>query len=126
MNSKLKVQIMKYHVENNKIIKIEGAGKKAEEMRICFNENPSRRNIAELGIGCNTKAVVSGNPLEDEKVTGLHIAYGSSTALNGRNDSDLHFDICFPKDAPVFATSLVLIDKNNKKTEIINQQGLRF
>jgi len=121
-----KDEIFKYHVENNKITRVDGTGKKAEEMRKCFNENPSRRNIAELGIGCNIKAVVTGNPLEDEKVAGLHIAYGSSTALNGKTDSDLHIDICFPRNATVFATSLVLIDKNDKKTEIVNKNGLRF
>lgn len=119
-------EIIKYQVENNKIINVKGKGKKAKKMRKCFDENPSRRNIAELGIGCNPKAVVTGNPLEDEKVAGLHIAYGSSTALNGKTASDLHIDICFPKDAPVSATSLVLIDEKNKKTEIINKHGLRY
>jgi len=121
-----KDEIIRYHVENNKITRIEGTGKKAEEMRIFFNENPSRSNIAELGIGCNKKAVVTGNPLEDEKVAGLHIAYGASTALNGKTKSDLHIDICFPRGAPVAATSLVLIDKNDRKTEIINKHGLQF
>jgi leucyl aminopeptidase (aminopeptidase T) len=121
-----KDEILKYHVENNKITRVDGTGKKADVMRKCFNENRSRRNIAELGIGCNKKAVVKGNPLEDEKVAGLHIAYGLSKSLNGKTDSDLHIDICFPRGAPVFATSLVLINKNNKKTEIIDKHGLRF
>jgi len=51
-------------------------------MRIFFAENDTRRNIAELGIGCNPKAVITGNILEDEKV-GLHIAYGMSSHLGG-------------------------------------------
>ena len=54
-----------------------------------FNENKSRRNIAELGIGCNPWAVVTGNSLEDEKV-GLHIAYELSSHLGGKIKSDMH------------------------------------
>ena len=92
-------------------------------MRRFFNENPSRRNIAELGIGCNPKAVVTGNKLEDEKIPGVHIAYGSSTAFGGKTGSDTHEDICFPKGAPVEATSLILIDSNNEKTELINNNN---
>ena len=119
-------EILKYHVLNNRITDIEGEGVKAEEMRRFFDENISRRNIAELGIGCNPKAVVTGNPLEDEKVPGLHIAYGLSKSFGGKIDSDMHRDICFPKGAPVEATSLILIDENDKRTELINNDGLRF
>ena len=119
-------EILKYHVVNNRITKIEGKDKKVQEMRRFFDENLSRRNIAELGIGCNPKAVVTGNPLEDEKVPGLHIAYGLSKSFGGKIDSDMHRDICFPKGAPVEATSLVLIDKDRERTELINNDGLRF
>jgi leucyl aminopeptidase (aminopeptidase T) len=119
-------EIIKYHVKNNKITKIEGRGKKAQQMRRFFNENLSRRNIAELGIGCNPKAVVTGNPLEDEKVAGLHIAYGMSNSFGGKIESDMHRDICFPIGAPVAAISLILIDENDKKTELINNNGLRY
>ena len=119
-------EILKYHVVNNRITDIEGEGVKAEEMRRFFDENLSRRNIAELGIGCNPKAVVTGNPLEDEKVPGLHIAYGLSKSFGGKIDSDMHRDICFPKGAPVEATSLILIDEIDKRTELINNDGLRF
>jgi leucyl aminopeptidase (aminopeptidase T) len=119
-------EILKYYVVNNRITKIEGKGKKVQEMRDFFDENLSRRNIAELGIGCNPKAIVIGNPLEDEKAPGLHIAYGLSKSFGGKNDSDMHRDICFPKGAPVEATSLVLVDNDGERTELINNDGLRF
>jgi leucyl aminopeptidase (aminopeptidase T) len=119
-------EIIKYHVKNNRITKIEGEGKKVQEIRRFFNENPSRRNIAELGIGCNPEAVVTGNGLEDEKVPGLHIAYGMSKSLGGKTESDIHYDICFPKGATVEATSLILINRNNIRTQLINNDGLRF
>lgn len=117
---------MKYHVENNRITRIDGKGKKVEEMQQFFDENLSRRNIAELGIGCNPQAVVTGNALEDEKVAGLHIAYGLSMALGGKTDSDMHRDICFPRGALVEATSLILTDETGMRTQVIDDDGLRF
>ncbi len=88
-------------------------------------ENDTRRNIAELGIGCNPKAVVTGNVLEDEKV-GLHIAYGMSTHLGGKVKSDVHSDICYSKGCPVEGTTVNLINGDGSKTEIIRNATLRY
>ena len=90
------------------------------------DEKKCHKNIAELGIGCNQNAVVTGNILEDEKVPGLHIAYGMSSHIGGKIECDMHQDICYPKGAPIEATSLVLIDRNDKRIELINNDGLRF
>jgi leucyl aminopeptidase (aminopeptidase T) len=51
-------------------------------------------NIAELGIGTNDKARLTGNVLEDEKVLGtVHIALGDNTSFpGGRNKSKIHLD----------------------------------
>ena len=103
-----------------------GEGKKADEMRAYFKENDTRRNIAELGIGCNPKAVVTGSVLEDEKVGGLHIAYGLSSHLGGKVNSDVHQDICYPKGAPIEAKTLTLIHKDGSKTELIKDAMLRY
>jgi leucyl aminopeptidase (aminopeptidase T) len=118
-------ELMKYVVKNNRIVDIIGNGKKAEEMRIFYTENDTRRNIAELGIGCNPKAVVTGNVLEDEKV-GLHIAYGMSTHLGGKVISDVHSDICYSKGCPVEGTTVNLINGDGSKTEIIRNAMLRY
>lgn len=118
-------EIVKYEIENNKIENIIGTGKKAEEMSAFFKENPTRRNIAELGIGCNPEAIVTGNILEDEKV-GLHIAYGSSKHLEGKVQSDMHLDIVYAKDCPVEGTSLELINKDGSKIELIKNSMLRY
>jgi leucyl aminopeptidase (aminopeptidase T) len=119
-------ELLRYIIKNNKIIKIIGKGKKADEMRALFKENDSRKNIAELGIGCNPKAIVTGNVLEDEKVAGLHIAYGMSSHLGGKVNSDMHQDICYPKGSPIEATKLTLINADNTKTEIILDSKLRY
>lgn len=49
--------------------------------------------IAELGIGTNPKAKVTGVVLEDEKVLGtLHFALGNDISYKGRNDVGIHLD----------------------------------
>lgn len=118
-------ELVKYIVKNNRIIEIIGGNKKSEEMRLFFIENDTRRNIAELGIGCNPEAVITGNILEDEKV-GLHIAYGMSSHLGGKVVSDMHQDICYSKGCPIEGTKLDLIHNNGSKTELIRDAKLRY
>jgi len=51
------------------------------------------RSLAELGIGTNPAAVVTGNVLEDEKVIGTaHLAFGTSAGLGGVNVAGVHID----------------------------------
>jgi len=119
-------ELVKYVIKNNKIREIVGKGKKADEMRTFFKKNDSRRNIAELGVGCNPKAIVTGNVLEDEKVAGLHIAYGMSTHLGGKVKSDVHQDICYPKGSPIEVTTLTLINKDDSKIELIKNAELIY
>jgi len=117
---------IKYIVKNNKISEVIGGGKKADEMKTFFSKNDTRRNIAEFTIGCNPEAIVTGNILEDEKAGGLHIAYGTSTFLGGKNQSDMHEDIVYTKGCPVESTKVILINKNGSKIEIIKNAKLRY
>jgi leucyl aminopeptidase (aminopeptidase T) len=51
------------------------------------------RSLAELGIGTNPSAVLTGNVLEDEKVIGtIHLAFGTSAGLGGVNVAGVHLD----------------------------------
>lgn len=51
------------------------------------------RNIAELGIGTNDKAVITGLVLEDEKVMGtIHIAIGDNSHFGGKVSVSSHLD----------------------------------
>ena len=117
--------LVKFVIENNRIVDVKGEGPKAGEMKAFFAQNDSRRNLAELGLGCNPKAVVSGNVLEDEKV-GLHIAYGLSEHLGGKVDSDLHEDIVYAKGCPVEGETLILLDKDGNKTDLILNSEMRY
>ena len=50
-------------------------------------------NIAELGIGTNNKAILTGIILEDEKVSGTcHIALGNNFGFGGNVDVPVHVD----------------------------------
>ena len=54
---------------------------------------PEARNVGELGIGTNDKAVLSGNLLEDEKVYGtVHVAFGSNATFGGTVSAGIHID----------------------------------
>ena len=52
------------------------------------------RNIAELGIGTNDAARLSGSTLEDEKVMGtVHIALGDNISMGGMVSVPSHLDL---------------------------------
>jgi len=118
--------LLKLTVAENKITDIVGPEPAKTSAEKLFSENPTRRNIAELGIGCNPNAVVSGNVLEDEKV-GLHIAYGTSSHFTGGTvTSDMHEDIVYAKGCPIEGTSVVLNLANGKKVEIIKNSEIQY
>jgi leucyl aminopeptidase (aminopeptidase T) len=51
------------------------------------------RSIAELGIGTNPAARLTGNIIEDEKALGtVHLAFGTSAGIGGVNRSTVHID----------------------------------
>ncbi len=51
------------------------------------------RNVAELGVGTNDRAIVTGHILEDEKILGtVHIAFGNNASMGGTVDVPFHVD----------------------------------
>jgi leucyl aminopeptidase (aminopeptidase T) len=51
-------------------------------------------NLAELGVGTNDRATLSGNILEDEKILGtVHVAFGASAAFGGSVSVPIHLDV---------------------------------
>jgi len=54
---------------------------------------PGGRVLAELGIGTNPSAILSGNVAEDEKVIGTaHLAFGTNVSFGGANTASVHID----------------------------------
>jgi leucyl aminopeptidase (aminopeptidase T) len=50
-------------------------------------------NLAELGVGTNERATLTGRVLEDEKMLGtVHVAFGASMAIGGTVSVPVHLD----------------------------------
>ncbi|MDR2527991.1 MAG: aminopeptidase [Synergistaceae bacterium] len=82
---------LKLTFEKGKLTKVEGAD--AERLEAMLGDNPMARNLAELGIGTNDKARVTGVILEDEKIYGtVHIALGSNDTFGGAVAAGIHVD----------------------------------
>jgi hypothetical protein len=120
-------ELVLFKVQGNLILEVVGEGPRAAHLRDYFAVDQARRNIAELGLGCNDKAVLSGVVLEDEKVLGLHWAYGRSEHLGGtvgvESFSDpshvVHQDIVYASGGPIEISSLVLANEDGSTEQII-------
>lgn len=116
-----------YEVKENKITDVIADSPKAKEMQKFFKEDPARANIAELGLGCNEKAVFINNVLQDEKIEGMHWAYGYNDYMSGtvgvKNFKDsshaIHHDVVYTKDAKIRIKELKLIYPKGKEEMII-------
>jgi len=55
---------------------------------------PDGTNVAELGVGTNDAATLTGNVLEDEKILGtIHVAFGASAGIGGTVSVPIHLDV---------------------------------
>ncbi len=120
-----------FHIERNAIQRIEGEGPAAVRWRRFFEEDPARRNVAELGLGCNDRARVTGNVLEDEKA-GLHWAFGRSDHLGGvtgvnhflHASNVVHQDLVYAPACPVEAVSVSLKRAADGSWDTIYKKGM--
>jgi leucyl aminopeptidase (aminopeptidase T) len=68
-------------------------GQGARLMELLTVHGPEGTNVAELGIGTNEKALLTGEILEDEKILGTcHVAFGASAAIGGTVQVPVHLD----------------------------------
>jgi leucyl aminopeptidase (aminopeptidase T) len=81
-----------FKVRDNRVYEISG-DRAAEVKRRLDAVGEKAYLIAELGIGTNPKAIITGNVLEDEKAAGaVHVALGNNLSFGGDNDAPLHLD----------------------------------
>ncbi|MBU5266836.1 aminopeptidase [Virgibacillus proomii] len=82
-------------IEQGKLI--HATGEKGKKLLALLGEEQGRM-LAELGIGTNYKARLTGNILEDEKAYNtVHVAFGSNHTFGGTINTDVHID-CVTKD----------------------------
>ena len=100
-------------VEKGFAITIEG-GREAKQLRTLLQPlGKEAYNIAELGIGTNDKAIVTGQILEDEKVMGtVHIALGNNVTMGGTFNVPIHLDGVIKKPTVYLDNKLLM--KNGK------------
>jgi leucyl aminopeptidase (aminopeptidase T) len=87
-------------------------GERALEWLKLLGNSKLARNVAELGIGTNHKALLTGNILEDEKILGTaHIAFGSNDTFGGRVHAGVHLDAVVLNPA-VYIDDIPILDKD--------------
>src|SRR3954470_19201349 len=81
------------HVEDGRLARATGA--LGEGLAEYFDTyGPDGRHLAELGVGTNDRAQLTGNMLEDEKILGtVHVAFGASAAIGGTVNVPVHEDV---------------------------------
>ncbi|GAB4332610.1 MAG: aminopeptidase [Calditrichia bacterium] len=80
-------------VENGFAVEISG-GEQARKFNETVNSvGDAARNLAELGVGTNYMAQITGEILEDEKVAGtVHLALGNNVSMGGTFNVGFHVD----------------------------------
>ena len=73
---------------------VDATGEMGEElMKQLTAAGPDGTRVAELGIGTNEKAILTGELLEDEKLLGtVHVAFGASAGIGGEIQVPVHLD----------------------------------
>jgi leucyl aminopeptidase (aminopeptidase T) len=80
-------------VENGRIVAATGGLGPAYLARLAVHGDPGT-NLAELGVGTNDRARLTGNVLEDEKILGtVHVAFGASIGIGGTVAVPIHLDV---------------------------------
>lgn len=98
-------------VKNGYAYDIKGGAEAKELLKVIKPLGKSAFNIAELGIGTNVMAKITGNVLEDEKVIGTcHVALGNSKGLGGKIYAKCHLDGVIKKPTIYFDKKCIMKD----------------
>lgn len=97
------------YVEKGLATKIIGGPKAKQLVKMLAPYGKDGRNIAEIGIGTNDKAKLSGLILEDEKVMGtVHIALGDNKSMGGNINVPIHLDGVIKKPTVYFDGKIIM------------------
>jgi leucyl aminopeptidase (aminopeptidase T) len=80
-------------VRDGHIVGAEG-GLGSEFLALLQGHGEKGTNLAELGVGTNDRAQLTGHVLEDEKILGtVHVAFGASAGIGGNVSVPIHLDV---------------------------------
>jgi hypothetical protein len=125
-------EVAVFVVRGNRIVDVCGDGPMAAKKRQEFRDEKALRNVAEVAVGCNDMAVVTGNILEDEKA-GFHWAYGRSDHLGGTvgpkdftsPERALHLDTVYAKGNPLICGRLDFVFADGSRRTAIRDGVLQ-
>jgi len=100
---------IKIKVKNGYAYEITGGSQAKKLLKMIKPLGKTAFNIAELGIGTNPEAKITGNVLEDEKVMGTcHVAVGNNSALGGKIYAKCHLDGIMTKPTIYFDKKCIM------------------
>ncbi|OMH40702.1 aminopeptidase [Desulfurobacterium indicum] len=108
---------VRFYVERGRVVKVEGDAELVKYLELTFEQEENNRNIAELGIGTNERAIRFDNILEGEKILGTcHIAIGDNSAFGGKVRANVHIDFIVEK-------STLVVELNSGKEKVVINKG---
>jgi leucyl aminopeptidase (aminopeptidase T) len=108
-----KGEFIRVEIKDGFATKMDGSPLADELWRILSKFGKAGLNVAELGIGTNHAAQITGQILEDEKVMGtVHIAWGNNISMGGTFNVGVHIDGVFTKPT-VYIDDLKIMEAGN-------------
>jgi leucyl aminopeptidase (aminopeptidase T) len=100
-------------VERGRVTDIQGAEEAERLLAIQEAADENAWCIAEVGLGTNSRAIYTGNVVEDERVRGSgHIGLGGNVRLGGTIESSLHLDATIRKPTIYLDGQVIVRDGN--------------
>ena len=84
---------IRIRVVDGMAVDVDGGEEARKLLELMERAGPQARNVAELGVGTNDRARITGTILEDEKILGtVHVAFGNNASMGGTVKVPFHLD----------------------------------
>ncbi len=84
---------IRIRVVGGRAVEVTGGEEARKLLDLMERAGPEARNVAELGVGTNDRARITGTILEDEKILGtVHVAFGNNASMGGTVKVPFHLD----------------------------------